>query len=128
MKNYSDYYQIFSCFFFSLLGYQIKLELLTNSVENIVFYRSFFGSLLLLSFFFFNIKESFAKDINSNKIFIHILRSIFGVLAMYFGYNSLNYLTLSQASTISFTKVFFSSILAFIVFKEKISYLFFFYY
>ena len=128
MKNYSDYYQIFSCFFFSLLGYQIKLELLTNNVENIVFYRSFFGSLLLLSFFFFNIKESFAKDINSNKIFIHILRSIFGVLAMYFGYKSLNYLTLSQASTISFTKVFFSSILAFIVFKEKISYLFFFYY
>ena len=126
MKNYSDYYQIFSCFFFSLLGYQIKLELLTNNVENIVFYRSFFGSLLLLSFFFFNIKESFAKDINSNKIFIHILRSIFGVLAMYFGYKSLNYLTLSQASTISFTKVFFSSILAFIVFKEKISYLFFF--
>ena len=121
MKKLKDYYQIFSCFFFSLLGYQIKLELLTNSIENIVFYRSFFGTLLLLLFFFFNIKESFTKDINSNKIFIHILRSIFGVLAMYFGYNSLNYLTLSQASTISFTKVFFSSILAFIVFKEKIS-------
>ena len=106
-EKLKDYYQIFSCFFFSLLGYQIKLELLTNSIENIVFYRSFFGTLLLLLFFFFNIKESFTKDINSNKIFIHILRSIFGVLAMYFGYNSLNYLTLSQASTISFTKVFF---------------------
>ena len=46
---------------------------------------------------------------------------------MYFGYNSLNYLTLSQASTISFTKVFFSSILAFVVFKEKVSYLVFFF-
>ena len=126
MKKIRDYYQIFSCFFFSLLGYQIKLELITNSIENIVFYRSLFGTLLLLAFFFFNIKESFTKDINSNKIFIHILRSIFGVLAMYFGYNSLNYLTLSQASTISFTKVFFSSILAFIVFKEKISYFIFF--
>ena len=126
MKKLKDYYQIFSCFFFSLLGYQIKLELLTNSIENIVFYRSFFGTLLLLLFFFFNIKESFTKDINTNKFFVHILRSIFGVLAMYFGYNSLNYLTLSQASTISFTKVFFSSILAFIAFKEKISYLVFF--
>lgn len=126
MKKLKDYYQIFSCFFFSLLGYQIKLELLTNSIENIVFYRSFFGTVILLIFFIFNIKESLTKDFNSDNIFLHILRSIFGVLAMYFGYNSLNYLTLSQASTVSFTKVFFSSILAFIAFKEKISYLVFF--
>lgn len=126
MKKFKDYYQIISCFFFSLLGYQIKLELLTSSIEDIVFYRSFFGTLILFSFFFINIKGSFFKEIDSNRIFIHILRSIFGVLAMYFGYNSLNHLTLSQASTISFTKVFFSSILAFIVFKEKTSYLVFF--
>jgi len=127
MKKLKDYYQIFSCFFFSLLGYQIKLELYTNSIENIVFYRSFFGTVILFIFFFLNIKKSLAKDINSDNIFLHILRSIFGVLAMYFGYNSLNYLTLSQASTISFTKVFFSSILAFVVFKEKVSYLVFFF-
>lgn len=126
MKKLKDYYQIFSCFFFSLLGYQIKLELLTNSIENIVFYRSFFGTVILLIFFIFNIKESLTKDFNSDNIFLHILRSIFGVLAMYFGYNSLNYLTLSQASTVSFTKVFFSSILAFLIFKEKVSYLVFF--
>jgi drug/metabolite transporter (DMT)-like permease len=126
MKKLKDYYQIFSCFFFSLLGYQIKLELLTNSIENIVFYRSFFGTVILLIFFIFNIKESLTKDLNSDNIYLHILRSIFGVLAMYFGYNSLNYLTLSQASTVSFTKVFFSSILAFLIFKEKISYLVFF--
>tara|TARA_X000000950_G_scaffold158088_1_gene193850 strand:- start:14542 stop:15405 length:864 start_codon:yes stop_codon:yes gene_type:complete len=126
MKKLKDYYQIFSCFFFSLLGYQVKLELLTNSIENIVFYRSFFGTVILLIFFIFNIKESLTKDFNSDNIFLHILRSIFGVLAMYFGYNSLNYLTLSQASTVSFTKVFFSSILAFLIFKEKVSYLVFF--
>jgi drug/metabolite transporter (DMT)-like permease len=81
---------------------------------------------ILSIFFIFNIKESLTKDFNSDNIFLHILRSIFGVLAMYFGYNSLNYLTLSQASTVSFTKVFFSSILAFLIFKEKISYLVFF--
>lgn len=126
MKKLKDYYQIFSCFFFSLLGYQVKLELLTNSIENIVFYRSFFGTVILLIFFIFNIKESLTKDFNSDNIYLHILRSIFGVLAMYFGYNSLNYLTLSQASTVSFTKVFFSSILAFLIFKEKVSYLVFF--
>ena len=41
---------------------------------------------------------------------------------MYFGYNSLNYLTLSQASTISLLKFFFFNF-SFIAFKEKISYL-----
>jgi drug/metabolite transporter (DMT)-like permease len=39
---------------------------------------------------------------------------------MYFGYNSLNYLTLSQASTIAYTKIFFTTILALVFFKEKI--------
>ena len=51
-EKLKDYYQIFSCFFFSLLGYQIKLELLTNSIENIVFYRSFFGTLYYCYFSF----------------------------------------------------------------------------
>ena len=37
---------------------------------------------------------------------------------MYFGYNSLNYLTLAQASTIAYTKIFFTMILALVFFKE----------
>ena len=121
MKKFKPYYQIISCFFFSLLGYQIKFELNFTTIENIVFYRSFFGTILLLFFFFFKNFNPQIKKIVSKNFWLHLLRSIFGVMAMYFGYNSLNYLTLSQASTVSFTKVFFSSILAFIIFKEKIS-------
>ena len=42
---------------------------------------------------------------------------------MYFGYRSLNYITLSEATSIGFTKVFFTSILAFL-FSKKIKFIF----
>ena len=40
---------------------------------------------------------------------------------MYFGYRSLSYISLSEATSIGFTKVFFTSILAFFFLKEKLN-------
>ncbi len=120
MKNFRDFYQVVSCFFFSLLGYQVKLELSHNTIENIVFFRSFLGAIILV--FVCRIKgENFIKNRKTSDYFVHLLRASFGVLAMYFGYNALNYITLAQASTLSFTKVFFSTILAYFIFKEKLT-------
>ncbi len=120
MKSFKSYYQIISCFFFSLLGFQIKLELENSSIENIVFFRSLWGVIILFIIFFISKKTFAFKNYNFDNINIHFVRAIFGVLAMYFGYNSLNYLTLSQASTIAYTKIFFTTILALFFFKEKI--------
>ena len=39
---------------------------------------------------------------------------------MFFGYKSLIYLSLAQASTIGFTKVFFTCIISSIIFMEKL--------
>lgn len=119
MSKIVPFYQIISCFFFALLGLQIKLQLKESSIEDIVFHRSLFGTLILFFFLIFrkgNIKEVF-KTKNFN---IHLIRSIFGILAMFFGYKSLIYLSLAQASTIGFTKVFFTCIISSIIFMEKI--------
>ena len=119
MSKIIPFYQIISCFFFALLGLQIKLQLKESSIEDIVFHRSLFGTLILFFFLIFrkgNIKEVF-KTKNFN---IHLIRSIFGILAMFFGYKSLIYLSLAQASTIGFTKVFFTCIISSIIFMEKI--------
>lgn len=119
MSKIVPFYQIISCFFFALLGLQIKLQLQESSIEDIVFHRSLFGTLILFFFLIFrkgNIKEVF-KTKNFN---IHLIRSIFGILAMFFGYKSLIYLSLAQASTIGFTKVFFTCIISSIIFMEKI--------
>lgn len=120
MKSFKPYYQIISCFFFSLLGFQIKLELESSSIENIVFFRSLWGVIFLIIIFFISRKTFSFKNYNFDNINIHFLRAIFGVLAMYFGYNSLNHLTLAQASTIGYTKIFFTTILALIFFRENV--------
>ena len=88
MNIQKTYYQIISCGFFSLLGLQIKLNLLINNIENIVFFRSFFGTLILFSFIIFS-KNKIVSLVTKKKLEIHLLRSVFGTLAMYFGYKSL---------------------------------------
>ena len=119
MNKIIPFYQIISCFFFALLGLQIKLQLEESSIEDIVFYRSLFGTLIL--FFFIIFRKDNIKNVFKTKNFnIHLIRSIFGILAMFFGYKSLIYLSLAQASTIGFTKVFFTCIISSIIFMEKL--------
>ena len=118
MKSFSINNQIISCVFFSLLGLQVKLLLVKVNIETIVFYRSLIGLIIILIFSI--ILKRGIKIVKTSNIKIHILRSIFGTLAMYFGYRSLNYISLSEATSIGFTKVFFTSILAFFFLKEKL--------
>ena len=106
------------CFFFSLLGLQVKLLLAKVNIETIVFYRSLIGLIIILIFSI--ILKRGIKIVKTSNIKIHIVRSIFGTLAMYFGYRSLNYISLSEATSIGFTKIFFTSILAFFFLKEKL--------
>ena len=117
-ENFRDFYQVVSCFFFSLLGYQVKLELSHNTIENIVFFRSFLGAIIL--YLYVALKEKPLSKIARLVIILFIYFVSFGVLAMYFGYNALNYITLAQASTLSFTKVFFQ-LSSFILSLRKIN-------
>jgi len=121
MRKIKQYYQIISCFFFAILGVQIKISLLKDSIENLVFYRSFFGVLILLVTILLNQKRVFYL-INPGNIKIHIFRCICGVSAMYFGYQSLMFLSLAQASTIGFTKVFFTCLISSLIFSEKLNF------
>ena len=121
MRKIKQYYQIISCFFFAILGVQIKISLLKDSIENLVFYRSFFGVLILLMTILVNQKRMFYL-INPGDIKIHIFRCICGVSAMYFGYQSLMFLSLAQASTIGFTKVFFTCLISSLIFSEKLNF------
>jgi len=102
MKKYKIYSQIVSCFCFSLLGLQIKILLESLPTESIVFFRFLIGSFIVLSLLLITKKKIYL----SKNFLIHLLRSFFGVFATYFGYKTLTYITLSQATTIGFTKYF----------------------
>ena len=120
MKKNKLLFQLTSCFLFSLLGLQIKISASHNSIETIVFYRSLIGTIILYCLFLFY-KKKFIIISNKN-IKFHILRSFFGVLAMYFGYKALTFIPLSLASTIGFTKVFFASLLSWFILKERLGF------
>ena len=117
MKKNNFFFQLLSCFLFSLLGLQIKFSADHNSIETIVFYRSLIGTIVLYCLFIFYKKK--LTIIANKNIKFHILRSFFGVLAMYFGYKALTLIPLSLASTIGFTKVFFASLMSWLILKEK---------
>ena len=120
MIKLQPYYQIISCFFFALLGVLIKKSLDDHSIENIVFFRSFFGALIVL-FLILSSKKKFFIFLPTQNLKIHFFRCICGVSAMYFGYKSLIYLTLAQASTVGFTKVFFTCLVSSFIFSEKLN-------
>ena len=119
MIKLKEYFQIISCLFFSLLGLQIKLLSSSVNIETIVFFRSLLGSFFVFFFIVIFKEKKFLKKFKKKNIKIHALRSICGIFAMYFGYKSLEFISLSQASTIGFTKVFFTSLLAVFIFKER---------
>ena len=118
MKKNKLLYQLISCFLFSLLGLQIKISANHNSLETLVFYRSLIGTVILYCLFLFY-KKKFVLVTNKN-IKFHVLRSFFGVLAMFFGYKALTFIPLSLASTIGFTKVFFASLMSWLILKERL--------
>ena len=120
-KLKSLFYQTLSSLFFSILGMQVKLLSQKINIEVIVFYRCLIGLFLIIIFFAFQYKKKKFNYLKTPNIFLQIIRSIFGVFAMYFGYSALSFIPLAQASTIGFTKVFFVSILAIIFFSEKLT-------
>ena len=120
MKKNKLLFQLTSCFLFSLLGLQIKISASHNSIETIVFYRSLIGTIILYCLFL-SYKKKFVITSNKN-IKFHILRSFFGVLAMYFGYKALTFIPLSLASTIGFTKVFFASLMSWFILRERLGF------
>ena len=114
--------QILSSFIFAILGMQIKLLSEVLSIESIVFYRCFFGTILLFILIIIRNKKKKKNFLKTTNWSIQMLRACFGTLAMLFGYSSLTMIPLAQASTLSFTKVFFVSFLAYFFLKEKIRY------
>ena len=66
-------------------------------------------------------KKNYREYFVANNFPLIFLRAFFGVLAMYCGFSSLIYIPLAQATTISFTKVFFVAIFSALVLKETLT-------
>jgi len=111
-------YKSLSVLFFVLMSVCIKATGDHLPLFQVVFFRNFFA-LLPLIFFIYFLKLNF-RSINNFKL--HILRAIIGITAMSLFFISLRYVPLVEMQTISYSSVFFISILSIFFLGEKIGY------
>ena len=111
-------YKSLSVLFFVLMSVCIKATGDHIPLFQVVFFRNFFALLpLFLVIYFYKLD---IKSINNMKM--HIARAILGISAMSLFFISLRYVHLVEMQTISFSSVFFISILSVIFLGEKIGY------
>jgi len=111
-------YKSLSVLFFVLMSVCIKATADNIPLFQVVFFRNFFALLPLFILIFF-LRLDF-KSINNFKL--HISRAIIGITAMTLFFVSIRYVPLVEMQTISFSSVFFISILSIFFLSEKIGY------
>ena len=111
-------YKSISVLFFVLMSVCIKATGDNLPLFEVVFFRSFFALIpLFLVIFYFNLKIT---SINNYKL--HFFRGLVGIAAMSLFFISLRYVPLLEMQTISYSSVFFISILSIFFLGEKIGY------
>lgn len=115
-KNLGLAYILLSVFFASLMVIIIKYLSESMNIYTILFYRGFFGFIFVLIFF---LKINF-NILYTNRIHIHLIRSIVNALALYFWFTSLTLSTLADVSAIGNSAPIFATLLAVLFMKEKI--------
>ena len=111
-------YKSISVLFFVLMSVCIKATGDNLPLFEVVFFRSFFALIpLFLVIFYFNLKIT---SINNYKL--HFFRGLVGIAAKSLFFISLRYVPLIEMQTISYSSVFFISILSIFFLGEKIGY------
>ena len=111
-------YKSLSVLFFVLMSVCIKATGDNLPLFEVVFFRNLFALIPLIAvIYYLNLKIS---EINNIKL--HFFRGIVGVSAMSLFFISLRYVPLIEMQTISYSSVFFISILSFFFLGEKIGY------
>lgn len=116
IKNLGLAYILLSVFFASLMVILIKYLSDYMNIYSILFYRGFFGFILVLPFFL----KLNPNILITKRIHIHFIRSIVNALALYFWFTSLTLSSLADVSAIGNSAPIFATLLAILFMKEKI--------
>ena len=111
-------YKSLSVLFFVLMSVCIKATGVHIPLFQVVFFRNFFALIpLFFVIYFLKLKLS-----TINKYPLHLGRAVIGITAMSLFFISIRYVPLVEMQTISFSSVFFISILSVFFLGEKIGY------
>ena len=105
-----------SVLFFVLMGTCIKLLADRVPLFEVVFFRNFFALFPVI----FMLWKNNLKIADINQYPLHLMRAVFGICAMTLFFLSLRHVNLVEMQTISFSSVFFISILSVFFLREVI--------
>jgi drug/metabolite transporter (DMT)-like permease len=105
-----------SVLFFVLMGTCIKLLADRVPLFEVVFFRNFFALFPVI----FMLWKNNLKITDINQYPLHLMRAVFGICAMTLFFLSLRHVNLVEMQTISFSSVFFISILSVFFLREVI--------
>ena len=115
-KNYGLYYTLISVICASIMVIIVKVLSETTNIYSILFYRGFFG-FILVTFLFIKIKTN---QLYTKKIHVHFLRGAINAAALFFWFNALVLSPLAEVSAIGNSAPIFATLLAILLLKEKI--------
>ena len=107
--------KIFSVVFFVSMDALIKKLSFNFSTFQIVFFRCLFGLIPVLIMLIIT-----KSKIKTNNINLHLIRALIGLIAMYFFFKSFYFLPLADVSSISFSSIMITTLLAIFILNEKV--------
>lgn len=110
-------YIVISSALFSCMGAFVKMASSTLPNEMIVFFRNAFGVLFLLPF----ISRHGWQGLRTNFFFLHFVRAISGLLAMYCFFYVISRMRLAEAVLLNYTMPLFIPVIASVWLKEQMS-------
>lgn len=111
-------YGILAAFFYATLGTLMKISELQGATnETVVFFRQFIGLLALSPIFFSS--ESYKEVFKTQRIFLHIIRAVAGLISMYCLVFALKYLPIVDALMISYARPLFLPLILLVWFRKR---------
>ncbi len=118
-------YIVLSGLMFAIMGACIKFISADMSTELVVFFRNFFGFLLLIPLIFVVKGDGKEKTLRQKLVTTvplwHLARSLFGLAAMYCFFYSIAYIPLAESVLLSYTTPLFAPFMAYFLLKERVS-------
>lgn len=106
-----------SAFLFASMGVLIRLASITVDNATIVFFRNAIGLLFILPL----VLRSGVNNLKTTKLWMHLWRSVIGLIAMYGFFYAIAHMKLSNAMVFTYSSPIFIPLIAWLFLKEKMT-------
>lgn len=103
---------------FASMGMLVRFASLQLAHEQVVFFRSLFGLLILVPIL---LQQGVINTLRTERLILHVVRSLFGLAAMYCFFYAIAHLPLSSAVLLNFTAPLFIPFIAILWLNESVT-------